>query len=258
MRGGQDGRNNTTAVVNGRPIQAGPRSGRGLNGGFNGGYGYGGYVDPYYNNCFWNYWGGHYSNGWCSWFWSPFYATGLCWQNYWLYGGNWGGYYGWNSSRYRFNNSYIWLGPFLPATASFIVYDDPEPQIIYVEVPAAQGEVVVQQGVVDATVPTQAALPLEGTDPGLQRELNRAAAYYLTQGDRAFREHASSACVRSPPGLRLGFGTASQPGLQRPPARATRVPPTTAWQATHIPRTSSIARSASTRRRPRRSPRSPG
>lgn len=187
---GRGGPGNLTAIGSGSPIQAGPTASRGWNGGFNGGFGYGGYVDPYYNSCFWNYWGGRYSNGWCSWFWSPFYVTGLCWQNYWLYGGNWGGYFGWNSRRLRTNNC-VWLGPFLPSYNSFIIYDDPEPQVIYVEVPAEQpaaGEVVVQQEFVDAAVPAQTSLPPEATDPGLQRELNRAAAYYLTQGDRAFRE----------------------------------------------------------------------
>ncbi|QDV06235.1 hypothetical protein Poly30_17420 [Planctomycetes bacterium Poly30] len=187
---GRGGRGNPSVIGNGRPIQAGNQAARGWNGGFNGGYGYGGYVDPYYNSCFWNYWGGNYSNGWCSFFWSPFYVTGLCWQNYWLYGGNWGGYYGWTPLRYRRNNC-IWLGPFLPASTSFIVYDDPEPEIIYIEVPAEEqpvvGEVVVQPEYVEAAVPST-ALPPEATDPGLQRELNRAAAYYLTQGDRAFRE----------------------------------------------------------------------
>ena len=182
------GRGNQTGVVGGRsPIEAVGASGRGgVGAGFNGSYGYG--VDPYYNNCFWNYWGGSYSNSWCSWFWSPFYATGLCWQNHWLYGG------GWNNrsvrrSNSRFNNC-IWLGPFLPATNSFIIYDDPEPEIIYVEVPAQQDaeEVVFIEGEAVVQDAGPSPRPRESTDPGLQRELNRAAAYYLTQGDRAFRE----------------------------------------------------------------------
>ncbi|MFT7170910.1 MAG: hypothetical protein ACI80K_004061 [Paracoccaceae bacterium] len=194
--GRDGGRGNTTLIGGTSPIQANGSAGRGLNGGFNSGYGYGSYVDPYYNNCFWNYWGGCYQSSWCSWFWTPFYASGLCWQNYWLYGGSWGGswgggYYGSVRRSNRFNNC-IWLGPFIPQSSSFIIYNDPEPEVIYVEVPAEEvavaGEFVVQQDAVNAQVPARDALPPEATDPGLQRELNRAAAYYLTQGDRAFRE----------------------------------------------------------------------
>ena len=168
------------------PIQAIGAKGRGQ---YGAGYGFNGYrPDPYYNRSFWNHWGGRYSNGWCSWFWSPFYLTGLVWQNHSYYGGGYSnGYNG------RFNNT-IWLGPFLPSTSSVIVYDDPEPEIIYVEVPAEQeaidesveGASVEGEALVEAAPPQ--AFPRESTDPGLQRELNRAAAYYLTQGDRAFRE----------------------------------------------------------------------
>ena len=172
------------------------------NGGFNGGFGYGCGFDPYYSSCFWSQWGNRYPNNWCSWFWSPFYLTGYCWQNSWFYRGRIGG---------RFNNC-SWFGPFIPRSNSLIIYTDPEPEIIYVEAPAeepleedvALGQLWVE-GEGEAVVDGQAAgqqgrgrqagtpsgaqsIAPESTDPGLQRALNRASAYYLTQGDRAFRE----------------------------------------------------------------------
>ena len=149
-------------------------------------------MNSYYNNSFWSYWGNGYCNSWNSWFWTPFYATGLCLQNYWLSGGGYN--YGYGG---RFNNGFgvnrgftssIWLGPFVPAANSFIIYDDPEPEVIYVEAPAQEEGVIEGEVVVEEQPAAAAALPRESTDPGLQRELNRAAAYYLTQGDRAFRE----------------------------------------------------------------------
>lgn len=170
------------------PIQAVGATGRGNYGvgaGFQGSYGVG--FDPYYNSCFWNYWGGSFGYGWGSLFCSPFYASGLCFQNFGLGGFNRGFNRGFNG---RYNNC-IWLGPFIPAYNSFIIYDDPEPEIVYVEVPAQEETFIEGEAVVDEAPLKEAkaaAFPQEGTDQGLQRELNRAASYYLTQGDRAFRE----------------------------------------------------------------------
>ncbi|MEM9801939.1 MAG: tetratricopeptide repeat protein [Planctomycetota bacterium] len=134
----------------------------------------------YWNQCFWGTWGPCFPYTWGSCFCSPFYCTGLWWNSYWWWGGTWG----------RPWNCY-WLGPFIPAGQSFIVYDNPapvEPEIVYIEVPV-EPEAPLDAPLVDPAFesgPVQ--LAPQGTDAGLQRELNRAAAYYLTQGDQAFQE----------------------------------------------------------------------
>jgi tetratricopeptide (TPR) repeat protein len=106
----------------------------------------------------------------------PSYYCGLWWHSYWWYGGSW--CYPWN---------FYWYGPFIPARSSVVVYDDPEPEVIYVEVPA--DEVVQGEALVDpAPAAAPAFVPPAPRDPAVDRELNRATGYYLTQGDRAFRE----------------------------------------------------------------------
>jgi tetratricopeptide (TPR) repeat protein len=128
------------------------------------------YSGGYYNNCYWNTWGSCWSLGWCSWWCAPSYCCGLWWHSYWWGGGSW--CYPWN---------FYWYGPFIPSSYT-VVYQEPEPEVIYVEVPAAQeGEVVVPAAAPAFVAPTQ-------PDAALERELNRATGYYLTQGDRAFRE----------------------------------------------------------------------
>ena len=135
------------------------------------GSGYGDcYSGGYYNNCYWNTWGSCWSLGWCSWWCAPSYCCGLWWHSYWWGGGSW--CYPWN---------FYWYGPFIPSSYT-VVYQEPEPEVIYIEVPAAQeGEVVVPAAEPGFMAPTQ-------PDAALERELNRATGYYLTQGDRAFRE----------------------------------------------------------------------
>jgi len=128
------------------------------------------YSGGYYNNCYWNTWGSCWSLGWCSWWCAPTYCCGLWWHSYWWGGGSW--CYPW---------SFYWYGPFIPSSYT-VVYQEPEPEVIYVEVPAAEeGEVVVPAAAPAFVPPTQ-------PDAALERELNRATGYYLTQGDRAFRE----------------------------------------------------------------------
>lgn len=128
------------------------------------------YSGGYYNNCYWNTWGSCWSLGWCSWWCAPSYCCGLWWHSYWWGGGSW--CYPWN---------FYWYGPFIPSSYT-VVYQEPEPEVIYVEVPAAEeGEVVVPAAGPAFVPPTQ-------PDAALERELNRATGYYLTQGDRAFRE----------------------------------------------------------------------
>lgn len=147
--------------------------------------------DWYYTNCYWNTWGNSWNSPFGCWYGAPLFATGYWWNSYWANGGNWG--FGirrpWRS---RFANLYF-FGPFLPANQTFVDCE-PETEIIYVDVPA--DEVQPGEGVVPAADAPQpvgpAAFPVplapEATEPSLQRELNRASAYYLTQGDRAFRE----------------------------------------------------------------------
>ncbi|MEE2940996.1 MAG: hypothetical protein VX460_11465 [Planctomycetota bacterium] len=168
------------------------------------------YDNPYwyYDRCYWNTWGGLWCNNWWGpWCGAGFYFSGFWWNSYWCNGGTW-----WPSSsigfgyrrpwRSRFANLYF-FGPFLGASDTFVVYEEEEeeesPEVIIVEVPEGS-DVTVVDGEVDviaAPRPSPATVPLapaavelapEATEPSLQRELNRASAYYLTQGDRAFRE----------------------------------------------------------------------
>ncbi|MEM6566817.1 MAG: hypothetical protein AAF957_00305 [Planctomycetota bacterium] len=129
-----------------------------------GGYGY-------YNDCYWDTWGSCSLNPWCGWFCGPIYCTGWWWHSYWWCGGRW-------------SFPCYWYGPFIPARRSVIVYQ--EPQVIYIEQPVE--EEPVEEYVEEGPVAPVTGVPPEATDPDLERELNRAAAYYLTQGDRAFRE----------------------------------------------------------------------
>lgn len=168
------------------------------------------YNNPYwyYNNCYWNTWGGVWGNNWWGpWCGANFYFSGFWWNSYWCNGGTW-----WPSSnigfgfrrpwRSRFANLYF-FGPFLNASDTFVTYEeeDDDPEVIIVEVPAGSDVTVVdgEVDVVAAPQPSPAGMPLvpavagndlppDATEPSLQRELNRASAYYLTQGDRAFRE----------------------------------------------------------------------
>lgn len=146
------------------------------------------FGSQYYNNCYWNTWGNVYCSPFSSWFCAPFYSTGIWWNSYWRAGGGWGfgGRRNWRSG-FGLGSNFFYYGPFLPAAQTIVYYDEPEPEVIYVEAPveealppAADAELVEPQAL--------PALPPQMTAPTLQRELNRAAAYYLTQGDRAFRE----------------------------------------------------------------------
>ena len=166
------------------------------------------YNNPYwyYDSCYWNTWGGLWCNNWWGpWCGAGFYFSGFWWNSYWCNGGTW-----WPSStigfgyrrpwRSRFANLYF-FGPFLSASDTFVVYEEEEqdPEVIIVEVPEGSDVTVVEgeAEVIAAPRPSPAGMPLapaagalapEATEPSLQRELNRASAYYLTQGDRAFRE----------------------------------------------------------------------
>lgn len=166
------------------------------------------YNNPYwyYDSCYWNTWGGLWCNNWWGpWCGSGFYFSGFWWNSYWCNGGTW-----WPSStigfgyrrpwRSRFANLYF-FGPFLSASDTFVVYEEEEqdPEVIIVEVPEGSDVTVIEgeAEVIAAPRPSPAGMPLapvagelapEATEPSLQRELNRASAYYLTQGDRAFRE----------------------------------------------------------------------
>lgn len=132
----------------------------------------------HYGHTFWHNWSWSLGYG-CSswWYWAPFYTSGYWWNSYWYCGGSWHPHY---------RPSWYWYGPFLPWSASVIVYDDdPEvvvvqsdPEIIYVEVPAGEAAVPAEEAPAAAPLPAPA-------QPGA---LNRAADYYLSLGDRSFRE----------------------------------------------------------------------
>ena len=161
----------------------------------------------YFNNCYWNTWGGHYGSPWGSWFCSPFLVGGYWWHNCWYtgfynYGFGWNSRFGWNWG-WGGRNAF-WYGPSLPLATSIVYYDDPDPEVIYIEVPS-DDQVVYQDALpADEAYATAGVAPAGGSgvvptpavggaqpdalDAGLERELGRAASYYLTQGDQAFRE----------------------------------------------------------------------
>ena len=145
--------------------------------------------DDHHHHHFYDvYWG--YYGGWCgSWWgwnywWGPSWCWSWWWHDYWYYGGYW----------YRGHcPSWYWYGPFLPASVSVIyqtggyedqevIYVDDDPEIIYVEQPAPEGEAIVVGG--EAAGPGVVPQPAGAGEDAL----NRAADYYLTLGDRAFRE----------------------------------------------------------------------
>lgn len=123
----------------------------------------------YYYDCYWDTWGWCWNYGW-GWYWGfPAFYCGYWWHNYWYWGGYWS---------YGYCPPYYWYGPFYPyATvvyqsgpyANEVIYVYEEPLVEEVVVEAPPGEAV-------AAVPDERA------------GLNRAADYYLTLGDRAFRD----------------------------------------------------------------------
>jgi len=124
----------------------------------------------HYNNRYWGYWGGYGCSPY-SWFWSwPGYCYGYWWSNYWWYGGCW---------NYGYRPPYYWYGPYLPYGYSVIyqanAYYEEDTTYAYEDEPI-DGEVYVEEVYEGPPVPQQSD------------EINRAADYYLTLGDRAFRE----------------------------------------------------------------------
>ena len=151
--------------------------------------GWWGYRSPWYGYNY-GYWGGYYGSycgyGWgfrgyypwyglcgpyLGWGWS--FGFGWCWGNYWR---NWDYYWNWYGPSYR--TVYVYAPPaeaYSTVVYETVVYADDEEQ------EASAGEdVLVRDG---TGVEGQAPLPA-------QREAgrNRAADYYLTLGDRAFRD----------------------------------------------------------------------
>lgn len=170
----------------------------------------------------WNTWGGvYYGAPFGCWWNQPFFGGSFCWPaTRWC---NFGGFglgirhpWSWTLG----GQACYWYTPFFGSSVNYIVIDDPAPapapEVIYVDDPQevwpaeVQGEAVVpagggEIGATDAypagdvqplgtaaggapaAAPEATSGPDLGTDSGLQRELNRASAYYLTQGDRSFR-----------------------------------------------------------------------
>ena len=121
----------------------------------------------HFNHLYFGYWGGYgYSPYSWYWFW-PGYIYGYWWNSYWYNGGYW-------QNGYR--PQYYWYGPYMPYGYSTIYqaneYQGQDVIYTYDDDPAEDG-VYLEEG---APVPQ----PGDG--------LNRAADYYLTLGDRAFRE----------------------------------------------------------------------
>lgn len=116
--------------------------------------------DPYSHYYWdWNVWGSGYG-----WFWCPTqWATACWWDSYWYHGGSWS---------YGYRPSFYYCGPFTPSYYTVIVQVNETPIAVEQEEAASPP---VQ--VAEAVAPAPAVVPA----------INRAAEYYLTLGDRAFR-----------------------------------------------------------------------
>lgn len=142
--------------------------GDGYDDGYDDGYHDSHHHHHYWNLC-WNHYGHYWGHGYWGWNWcGPSWAWSFWWHSYWYRGG----YY---SSGYC--PPFYYYGPFVPTVviqvgntsgADVIYVEDDEPEIVYVDGSAPAGE---------ATVAPQQGEPL-----------NRASDYYLTLGDRAFRD----------------------------------------------------------------------
>ncbi|MCP5021055.1 MAG: tetratricopeptide repeat protein [bacterium] len=156
-------RNGQGLGVGGGAITTG--SGHGRNLWSNQGYNY--HHDPYSNYYWnWNMWGSGYG-----WFWCPTqWATSCWWDCYWYNGGYW-------NCGYR--PSFYYCGPFTSPSYSVIVQVNESPIVIEDTEPAPQAQVAEAVARVPAVVPA----------------INRAAEYYLTLGDRAFRSGRYSDAV---------------------------------------------------------------
>lgn len=131
-------------------------------------------------NLYWTYWGHYWGHGYHGFhYYCPAWAWTYWWHSYWYFGGYW---------HHHHYPSYYWYGPFYPVRASVVVvqdrgpdvvYFEQEPEVIYVE-EAPAGEAAEQ--------PEGPALPTVVPEAPEGEGLNRAADYYLTLGDRAFRD----------------------------------------------------------------------
>ncbi len=124
---------------------------------------YGPYSNFYWN---WNAWGCGYG-----WFWCPAqWVTSCWWDSYWYNGGYW---------NYGYRPSFYYCGPFTAPNYTVIVQVNESPLVIEESAPAPQVQVA------EAVAPAPIAAPA----------INRAAEYYLTLGDRAFRSGRYSDAV---------------------------------------------------------------
>ncbi|MDF1839057.1 MAG: hypothetical protein P1V35_14410, partial [Planctomycetota bacterium] len=124
----------------------------------NGGYRHDPYSHYYWN---WNMWGSGYG-----WFWCPTqWATACWWDSYWYNGGYW---------NYGYRPSFYYSGPFTPPSYTVIVQVNEAP----IE--------IVEEVLVDPSPPVQVGEAVAPA-PAVVPAINRAAEYYLTLGDRAFR-----------------------------------------------------------------------
>jgi hypothetical protein len=145
------------------------------------GWGWGAGCGSCWNSCA-GWWWGPYCNWGCytpcwGWGWGWNWGWNYCWSSYW----NYCGYYGWY---YPYYGSTYYLAP-PPAAYSTIVYET----VPYQEEAAPAEPQAVPPGE-DVQQPGNAGLTQSVDTASIQREqeLNRAADYYLTLGDRAFRE----------------------------------------------------------------------
>jgi tetratricopeptide (TPR) repeat protein len=149
------GRITSGSSGSGGGITSGSGHGRNLWSHNNGDYRRNPFSNYYWN---WNAWGSGYG-----WFWCPTqWATTCWWEAYWYNGGSW---------NYGYRPSFYYSGPFTPPSYTVIVQVNQEP--IYIEEEQASPQVQVAE----AIAPAPAVVPA----------INRAAEYYLTLGDRAFR-----------------------------------------------------------------------
>ena len=158
-----------------------------------------GYDDGYhdgYHDGYWDYgwfagwgfygscWGGYW--GW-NWY-GPFWGWSFWWHHYWYNGGYWFPGY---------SPSYYWYGPFSPRVIIQVgdtsdqdvvyVYDD-DPEVVVIDGSRASVGEGAPAPAPAAATPTPAPPTDTGTADDASQSLGRAVGYYLTLGDRAFRD----------------------------------------------------------------------
>lgn len=184
-------RQNYLDSLSGKTGTTAPGAGGDYGDGYDDGYGDGfddGHHQYWYWDLCWGNYGSYWNYGYWGWNWcGPTWSWSYWWHCYWHRGGYW-------NRGYRPN--YYWYGPFhrgssvvvqvnqSPSADVVYLYEDPDPEVIYVAAGEASAPLQPKDEVLIPTVVPQLAADDEESGGGL----NRAADYFLTLGDRAFRD----------------------------------------------------------------------